>query len=508
MAILRVVLTLALAPLAAAGGGARGAVSQTLTDKLRDQGLPVAINFLSSFKVPDLASSWGIWSYGVKDIALSNVGADADIALSPVNGAAGAALKLSNLKLAVQANVYVGPIPSLTGEASTNADGTSASVAISVTESNGVPALGLGSCSADVHIADISVNVDGLGVLNGLAEVIADEFKGHLVDAIKDAICSTGANALISNVNGFLSTYDYAWSTAGVLPAPWDGAVLDYHLAAPPPAETDPTLYADVVAEVFEGGGTKSGLAAPDLPTVDMSTRDASAAATNFPLNTALWTFFAQNALAYDVPRSLVPDGKWYDVDVLSTNSLLYRVLMPELHDKYPDRNLTLRIHAAGAPPTVELAAGRALVNASRVNLTFFVAPANATDEPVEAFTLTGPFSTTASAAAYTDADGTAKVNATIAEVDLDLAAGESRFGDIGPAFLAEISKPAVAIVNKVALPKLNAFLGAGFALPVVDADIAGYHLHVAFTEPELALDAGYALVATDADIKVTKNDA
>ena len=94
---------LALAPLAAAGGGARGAISETLTDKLRDQGLPVAINFLSSFKVPDLASSWGIWSYGVKDIALSNIGADADIALSPVNGAAGAVLTLSNLKLAVQA---------------------------------------------------------------------------------------------------------------------------------------------------------------------------------------------------------------------------------------------------------------------------------------------------------------------------------------------------------------------------------------------------------------------
>ena len=70
---------LALAPLAAAGGGARGAISETLTDKLRDQGLPVAIDFLNAFKVPDLPGSWGIWSYGVKDIALSNIGADADI---------------------------------------------------------------------------------------------------------------------------------------------------------------------------------------------------------------------------------------------------------------------------------------------------------------------------------------------------------------------------------------------------------------------------------------------
>ncbi|KAH8062438.1 bactericidal permeability-increasing protein [Aureococcus anophagefferens] len=450
---------LALAPLAAAGGGARGAISETLADKLRDQGLPVAIDFLNAFKVPDLPGSWGIWSYGVTDIALWNVGADADIALSPVNGAAGAVLTLSNLKLSVQGHVYVGPIPSLSGEASTNADGTSASVAISVTAANGVPALGLGSCSADVQIADIAVNVDGLGVLDGLVEVIADHFKGYLVDAIKDAICSTGATALISNVNGFLSTYDYEWSTAGVLPAPWDGAVLDYHLAAPPPAETDPTLYADVVAEAFEEDGTKSGLAAPELPEVDMSARDASVVATAFPVNTALWTFFAQGALAYDVPRTLVPAGKWYDVDVLSTNSALYRVLMPKLHDAYPDRNLTLRIRAAGAPPTVELAAGRALVNASRVDLTFVVAPANATDDPVEAFTLTGPFSTTAAAAAYTDADGAAKVNATVAEVNLDLAAGESHFGDIGPA-------------------------------------------------PSSPSTPATPFVATDADIKVTKNDA
>ena len=58
---------LALAPLAAAGGGARGAISETLTDKLRDQGLPVAIDFLNAFKVPDQGWSWGIWSYGVND---------------------------------------------------------------------------------------------------------------------------------------------------------------------------------------------------------------------------------------------------------------------------------------------------------------------------------------------------------------------------------------------------------------------------------------------------------
>lgn len=486
----------------AENGGAKGAITQSLVDKLRDAGLPVALSFVSSIPIGEQGGGWGPWSFKADNIKLTNAAADAKIELTGVDNAVGAVLTMSNLKLDASAEVHFdGLITHLSGSATTNADGSSATVGLAIKVANGVPQISLGSCTADIQIADIDFSLD-VGILDGAASALADALKGNIEGDLRGGLCDTGAKALVDNLNTFLSGYSYAWSTAGVLPAPWDKATLDYHIEAL--GEIDDGdgaawITGDARAEVYGADGAKSGLAAPALPGgANFQARDASVQASAFPLDTLGWTFFHQDALRYDIPRSVVPSGKWYDVDILDTNSLLYRLLMPKLHEAYPDHNLTMSLRGADAP-TVALEKGSAKL-AAHLNLTFSVDAR----PPVEAFSLTCPFATTATADAFAK-DGAGYVNASVADVTLVFAEGDSHFGNLGPEFLAEISKPANTLVNKVGLAKLNAFLGKGFALPKVEADIASYHLHVAFTNPSIDLAAGATLVATDADISLKK---
>lgn len=150
-------------------------------------------------------------------------------------------------------------------------------------------------------------------------------------------ICTTGiTNELVNTIlNPFLASYSYLFTTGGVLPAPFDQAALDWHVDVDP-VVADGTLQTGVVGEVEGADGSRSGLAAPTLPAIDVASVDRMAVVqvSPFPVDTALATFFAQGALAYPIQRGDIPEH-WYVPDVLSTNSDLYRLLMPKLHSAY-----------------------------------------------------------------------------------------------------------------------------------------------------------------------------
>ena len=101
-------------------------------------------------------------------------------------------------------------------------------------------------------------------------------------------------------------------------------------------------------------------------------------------------------------------------------------------------------------------------------------------------------------------ADNPPAIRGAIDDINLKFAAGKSKFGNLGPALLALLSRPLNAVVNDVALPILNRMLHKGVPIPSVSTTVAGYHLTVTFSSPEIDLSGGTVLlVGTDAAISL-----
>ena len=134
-----------------------------------------------------------------------------------------------------------------------------------------------------------------------------------------------------------------------------------------------------------------------------------------------------------------------------------------------------------------------------QTNLTFEITPLG-TEAPIHAFTLTCPFEASVDVKAVGD-----KIGGEVGKVDLKLSAGESDYGSLGIAIMAALSSPVNAIVNDVALPILNKYLGDGFSLPSIDETFEGYNFKVEFVKPQIDLNDGYVLVGTNATASITK---
>lgn len=219
--------------------GARLAVTQDLLDNLRDAVLPAAIQFIANFPFPPFEKDYDSFDLKANNVSgcffflsclnreistdppfetsrgqikLSNVDVDAAFSLqSPGTLVA----SLSNLQLSVSADVSaredIWPHPSASGSISADADGTSASIAMSVNvadrSADGVPSLAVDSCSADVHVNNLAFH--GLGILDPIIDWVGGFFTGWMQDTIKDMICTTGVQQVLSMVNPFLSQLSY-----------------------------------------------------------------------------------------------------------------------------------------------------------------------------------------------------------------------------------------------------------------------------------------------------------
>ena len=497
---------LPLATTAAPEAGARLAFTQSLLSELRDVGLPAALDWIRKYKVPDFHTDKSSFDITVSDVELSNVDASAAITLV---GADSVQLTLSNLKLGISGHVHVRediwPHPSVSGSLSANGDGSAATVSLSFAlDPQRTPSAKLDKCDANIDINDIKFH--GLSILDPIIDWVIGFFKGKIRDGVRDMICDTGvADTLVKQmINPFLAGLTYTVPFTFLQP-PFDASQLDWHLIAPPRVVADENattfMATDVLAEVFTRSGQHSNRSiAPMADPTRSDLRMLTVELSEYPLNTALWSFWTQGQLSVTVtPEMLTPATRGL------LNTAFFRLLMPKLYNAFPNHNMTLLVRAAPAPigpcPNVTIRAGKVKLWA-HVDLLFQVLPGSGA-APVDAFSLWDPFEGAVELDAVTPQLGPPRLTGKIDSVDLDLHPGVSHYGELVPALIALLFDPLNTVINSVVLPLANAILSVGFPLPSVSATLAGYVLTVNVTNPIIDMTGGdFALVGTN--VKVT----
>ena len=167
--------------------GARVILTQRILDAVRDAALPVALDFLRTYPIPDFETDKDSFRITASNVQLADLDASAAITLRAPGTLQ---LHLSNLRLGISAHVRARedhwPHPSASGTVSGNADGSSASVALSVKLTTGVPSVVVDSCVANILVSHLRFH--GLGLLDHIIDWVAGFFKGHIRDMIASEV--------------------------------------------------------------------------------------------------------------------------------------------------------------------------------------------------------------------------------------------------------------------------------------------------------------------------------
>jgi len=482
--------------------GVKVAVTQRFLDYARDIALPLGLKFLQNLALPDISGDKDSIHYSVSGIKLDSVNANAGVTLASPNvvGITISGLAIS-MHASVQAKEDVWPHPSVSGgvKASTSSS-SGASISIAIAVAQGIPTASLAHCKADVDIDHIDVS--GLGILDSIAGWIADQFKGDISSQIASAICDEGiGQTLIPTLNTFL--HHFAYQEDLPLPAPFDRAELDNHLVSAPAVVVNGStsyLEMDVTAEVFTQDNHHAPFAPaalPHLSAAQLGARMVSTVLGEYPVNSALWTFWSQGALAYVVHREDLPE----EAQGILNTADYKMVLMPKLYDAYPDHNMTVTVGANTAP--VWRVQPDHLTLSCNASLTFRVV-VNATYAPL-AFSLWTMFSATVHLNT-TDTRGDGKpprVVGSVDDVSCELHEGLLPYGGVAEAIVTALSVPANLAINYVLIPKLNKGLQDGVPIPPVVTDLSDYELTLNFVMPRLRQFDGYLLLGTDVNATI-----
>lgn len=470
--------------------GVSGALTQNFMNYLIQQGLPVGLDFLRKYPLPNPIASGDddSISWKVEDGQIITVDAAGKIALNAPNVLQLSIFNLNlDLKAKVNAREDVWPHPSVSADAEAKCNGATATASLASVLVNGVPQVSVAACSLDI---DISVTISGLGPFDELADLIVKAFKGKIEDIIRTEVCDELiTTVLVANfLNPFLQKFKYQFPLP--IPAPFDQAILDFHITQTPDVYNG-YLRMAATGEVYSADGRHDPDPVAPLPDVSPSvwgSKMVSFEVGAFPFDSTVWTFFTQKLLTYtatksDVPSSLAP--------VL--NTAFYKTLMPKLYAAFPDADMQVVIFAA-TQPHFQMMDGH--IEAS-CNMSYAFEVAGAT--PAPAFLLWSPFEVTLHVSVKGNAIVGGLDNATVT-----LYAGNCPYGDLGPDILAALSVPVNGILNALLIPLLNAFVAKGVQLPSFEEPLGQVAIvYGNFVNPVIALNAGYLLIATDANITI-----
>lgn len=538
--------------------GIKIAVTQALLDYAIDLALPYGLQYLRTYPLPNPIAKGDddSVSWEVKDAKIDSVNAQAAMALSAPNVVGVSITDLvrrarprrpapldtrqiglllfspqhsrastpppclpNRQAVTLHATVHgredVWPHPSVSGgvKASTGSS-SSATIAFAIAVADGVPTASVASC--DTHLDITGIHISGLGILDPIGDLIAKSFKGEIEHAIKKAICEQAVAVALSDViNPFLHGFTYEEKLP--LPAPFDRAMLDNHLTSSPAVVSNGSTYLELAAtgEVFRSDTNASSPAAhspytpaalPHLSAAQLGSHMVSTVVGEYPINSALWTFWREGALSYTVDKTQLPAA----AQPMLTTAFYEHVLMPRLYEAYPNDDMTLTVAAQTAP--LWRVTPQMLTLSANVTLAFRVKQANATNATSSplAFSLWTIFTTKVHLSAV---EGTPpRIIGHLDDVSCELHVGALPFGGVAPSLLSAISDPANLALNYLILPGLNKRLAAGIPIPPIVAELGSgadrAKLTVNFHRPALLQYDGFLLVGTDANATITPGAA
>ena len=484
-------------------GGVKLALTQHLLDYIVGVAKPSALEFFEQFQFPDPVVKGDDYSisWSVGGVKLGG-GMDADFALDLVEPSS-LRIEISNLRLSVSASLRatedIWPHPSLDIGIGGDADGSSASATLSVaTDGYGVPSLSLDTCTPTIQVNNVHVTGGLIWPFDQLADLVINSYKDDLVSQLGPMICDTGIRdeLLRTIVNPSLRAWTYTIPLP--LPAPYDQAVLDYHLTATPVVASAGYLEAAASSRV-DVAGVKSLLPIPVMPTLtaaQLGARMLTAQLSPYVLNTALDGFQKHGLIRTSLTPSMLPDALR---GVLNTD--FFSLLLPRLAEAYPHGDLILNLSAT-AVPVVSFARKGATVKVD-AEAAFFVAPSATKGSALSAFSMLCPSLETTVVIRATSGPAPA-LTAEVGGVNVRLQAGKSSFGTLGPEVIALLSEPLNQILNSVVIPLANRIIAPGIPIPQVDETVGGYRFQLAVTQPEITKEDGFGLIATDISASIT----
>ena len=482
-------------------GGLKLALTQSFLDYAVSVAKPTALEFLKEFAFPDPLVKGDDYtcSWSIGGLKLSNV--DADLALTLVSPGS-LSVSISNLQLSLSATVQaredVWPNPSLSIGVAGDADGSSARATVAVqTDGRGVPSLSMSDCSPHVVANNIHVTGGLIWPFDQLGDLLIGNFKDSIIGSLGPMICNTGIRDTLLNIflNPFLTSWSYLIPIP--FPAPYDRAVLDYHLSGTPSVVSLGYLEAAAHARV-DVNGVKSLSPMPVMPSLtsaQIGTHMITAQLSPYVLNTAFWGFFQQHLVGTTITKAMVPQALQF---LFNTDAF---PLLPKLQKAYPHSEMLVNLSATSIP-TVSIAVSGVTATLD-AKATFLVAPSATRGAPLPAFDLRAPALKATVKIGATGGDSPA-ITGSIGTVNLELKAGSSSFGDLGPAVIAFLSKPLNEVLNSVAIPLVNDVIKSGIPIPNIDQTVDGYHIKVAIANPEISPQDGFALVGTDVSASIT----
>lgn len=471
--------------------GMSGAGTQNMMNYVVGQVLPVGLDFLRHYPLPNpLASgSKASISWKVEDATIKSVNAAAKFTLINPNIVQ---LTVYNLSLDFTAKVHarenVWPHPSITAKAEAKTSDASASAALGMDLVNGVPKVNLTSCDLKINL---KVTITGLGIFDKIADLIVKSFKGTIEKLMKKAICEDMlATALVKNfLNPFLANFHYQKHLP--IAAPFNQAILDYHLTQRPEVNNG-FLRMAITGEVFSADGRHDPDPVDPLPVVDPSvwaSRMVSMEVGPLPFNSIVWTFYTQKLLTFtakksDLPPSIAP----------ILNTAFYKTLIPKLYEAFPNTDMLVTVYAA-SQPTFKMLDGH-LTASCNLSYAFEVITK---DKPQLAFVLWSPFEITM----HVGMKGNYIVGG-LDNVTVTVKPGDCPFGILGPEIISALSVPVNLLVNLILIPILNNFVSQGVLLPSFEAPMGSIAtIYGNFVRPELLLKPGYILIATDLNLTI-----
>lgn len=482
---------------------ARGVVTSTLLEKVKDAGINWGLAFLEeqSFNdAPLIDVPLTMKVQNLRNIVVSD-GYTADLSLAQSSSGGMGGEVDAHVKADVTGEVDLTLLLFCHSTVSFKVSGidVTARGSFDLTAASG---LSIDILQLDANLHDIGNLKGGCAIptiLNILQDLGLDFLSGILRGLIRDGL-EKGKAKLEDLANSALQSFP--WQTPLPLPAPWNGTILDFHLceARVRGSGSEAMLEVGVKGEVRDADFPSVVPPIPRtfLPETNVSAHDANLILGNYTADTLLYTYFQQGILSLPVHRADLPAGPLQDL----LNTDFFEVLLPTLWARHKHANMTLAMSVSSRPSAT--ISPHKLQAQAGLDFGFFVEQPGA--DPLPAFTLT----CNAIVAGSASVNGT-QLNPVKVTGEIDSMTGcamemkdVSCFGcKPGVELISSVERKANDLFQQVLIPGWNSRLRNGVEIPLIELRDSGKVIDISFSNGLIDEEDNFGEVAVDVAFSV-----
>ncbi|XP_064385923.1 bactericidal permeability-increasing protein-like [Halichondria panicea] len=477
--LLTVLLTVCLAEdTLAVNPGFKTTITSKGLDYIRQVGIPILEQSLSSITIPDISGKAGTpigsISYSLSSIKLSGLTIPTST-LTSVPGK-GILVQASSISMTANANWHYreNSWPHVSDSGSCDVSVSSVSLTMSVlvgADSKGHATLSTTGCSLSIEKLDIHFH----GGASWLYNLFASSIAGGLKGSIQQQVCAAATEAINKQGNAALESLPIVVKVDKT--SEINFALLTTPTFSTTYVETDHKGEFFLIAKPVECPYTPA-----PLPPVTESGNMMYVWLTEYLADSAGFVYQQAGILNYNVTADMVPKSL-----PLQLNTSSFRLIVPALYNKYPNMAMMLGLVTV-RPPNLT-------INSTSAD---FVLPGNVdvyvvnstTKQNIPVFTLgINVLADVKVKVAPVGGKEIVSANLTFLKASINLVKS-----DIGQFSVFVLQTAANLLCTAFVIPTVNQYANAGIPIPIVDG--------ISFVNPSISFGQGYVLVSTDINYK------